>query len=109
MKLLQINIDHQITPEQFAASAADTEKFAHVIAKQPGLLWKIWIGEPSRSEVGGIYLFESDAAARAFVEGPIFAQIKQNPGFTRVEAKLFDVDLHNSTITRAPLPIDARS
>ena len=92
MKLLQINIDHTITPEQFAAGAKDTEQFAKIIASQKGLLWKIWIGESSRSEVGGIYLFDSDKAAREFVNGPIFAQIKAMPGFTNVEAKLFDVD-----------------
>ena len=108
MKLLQMNIDHTITPEQFAAGAKDTQQFARVIAQQPGLLWKIWIGDEGRSEVGGVYLFESDQAARNFVNGPVFAQIKANPAFKRVEAKLFDINEECSAITRAPLPQAAK-
>jgi hypothetical protein len=108
VKLLQMNIDHKITPEQFAAGAADTKKFARLVASQKGLLWKIWIGDADRSEVGGIYLFESDEAARNFVNGQVFAQIKGNPAFQRVEAKLFDVNEEMSAITRAPLPATAK-
>jgi hypothetical protein len=109
MKLLQINIDHNITPEQFAASAEETKSFARTVAQQPGLLWKIWIGDEQRSEVGGVYLFESDKAARNFVAGPVFAQIKGNPAFKRVDAKLFDVNEECSAITRAPLPQAAKA
>jgi hypothetical protein len=109
MKLLQINIDHKITPEQFAASADDTRKFAEVLSRQPGLLWKIWIGSSERPEVGGIYLFESESAAHAFLNGPLFAQVKANPGFTRIHTKLFDVDELHSAITRAPLPAGAKA
>jgi hypothetical protein len=108
VKLLQINIDHNITPEQFAAGAEDTKKFAKKVASQKGLLWKIWIGDGDRSEVGGIYLFESDQAARNFVSGPVFAEIKGNPAFSRVDAKLFDVNEECSAITRAPLPATAK-
>lgn len=108
MKLLQMNITHTITPEQFAASAEETKEFARVIASQKGLLWKIWLGDADRSEVGGIYLFESDQAARNFVNGPVFAQIKANPAFKRLEAKLFDVNEECSAITRAPLPATAK-
>lgn len=79
-----------------------------MIAQQPGLCWKIWIGDEDRSEVGGIYLFESDKAARSFVNGPVFEQIKNNPAFKRVEAKLFDVNEECSAITRAPLPQAAK-
>jgi hypothetical protein len=108
VKLVQMNIDHNITPEQFAATADETKQFARLIAQQPGLCWKIWIGDEKRSEVGGIYLFESDQAARNFVNGPVFAQIKGNPAFSRVEAKLFDVNEECSAITRAPLPQTAK-
>lgn len=109
MKLLQINIDHDITPAEFAATASDTNNFAKVIAEQPGLLWKIWIGDEGRSEVGGVYLFDSASAAEKFVAGPVFAQIKGNPRFQKVEAKLFDVNETASQITRAPLPATARA
>jgi hypothetical protein len=109
VKLLQINIDHAITPEQFAAGAEDTKEFARTVAKQPGLMWKIWIGDEKRSEVGGVYLFESEKAAQDFLKGPIFAQIKANPGFRQVNAKLFDVNEECSAITRAPLPQTAKA
>ena len=100
MKLLQINIDHKITAEQFAAGAEDTKEFARLVARQPGVLWKIWIGDEGRSEVGGIYLFESDQAAQNFLNGPVYAQIKSNPGFTKVHSKLFDVNEECMRITR---------
>ncbi|MBI2825245.1 MAG: YdhR family protein [Planctomycetia bacterium] len=109
MKLLQINIDHKITDAEFAAGRGATKDFGKLIAQQPGLLWKIWIGDSGRSEVGGIYLFEDERAARAFLDGPLFAQVKANPGFKRVDAKLFDVDEECSAITRAPLPVGARA
>lgn len=108
MKLLQINIDHDITAAEFEATAGETANFAKIIAAQPGLLWKIWIGSQARSEVGGVYLFDSAAAAETFVAGPVFAQIKGNPRFQKVEAKLFDVNESASLITRAPLPASAR-
>ena len=104
MKLLQINIDHKMTPEQFAAGAEDTRKFAETISKVPGLMWKIWIGADERPEVGGIYMFTDEAAAKAFMAGPLYAAIKGNPGFTKVEGKLFNVDEMHSAITNAPLP-----
>jgi hypothetical protein len=99
MKLLQINID------QVAASSKDEDvlAFAQLLSKVSGLRWKIWIGDEKRSEVGGIYLFDDQASAKAFIDGPLFAQVKSNPNFTNIQTKLFDINVAASEITRAPL------
>lgn len=103
MKLLQINIDLRSPAAPSKDGAKDAADFARQLTKVPGLRWKIWIGAEARSEVGGIYLFESQATADAFLAGPLFAQIKGNPGFKTVQAKLFDIDEATSAITHAPL------
>ena len=54
-------------------------------------------------EAGGIYLFESDAAAQAYLAGPIVASLKASPAVSNISAKLFDVLESHSAITRAPL------
>jgi hypothetical protein len=107
MKLVQINIDHDLSPAELDAGAADALKFAEEVAALPGIHWKIWIGEQSRRELGGIYLFASERAAKDFLTGPIFAAIRSNPRFQKVEAKLFDVNEAASLITKAPLPVAA--
>ena len=48
-------------------------------------------------------LFESRAAAEAYLAGPIVAALKSSPAISDISAKLFDVMPDHSAITRAPL------
>jgi hypothetical protein len=50
----------------------------------PGLLAKVWLGERETGVYGGIYLFESRAAADAALETPQFRSIGAHPNFRDV-------------------------
>lgn len=38
------------------------------IAGQDGLIWKAWTEDPQRQVAGGVYLFEDETSAQAYVE-----------------------------------------
>ena len=99
-KLLQVNM-------KFSIPRADLEtawlEAAQPIADVPGLLWKVWLMNEKEREAGGIYLFESDAAAQSFLAGPIVAALKSSPAVSNISAKLFDVLERHTGITRGPL------
>jgi putative monooxygenase ydhR len=99
-KLLQVNLS-------FSISRADLEQAwlgaAQPIADTPGLMWKVWLINEAAHEAGGIYLFESDADAQAYLAGPIVASLKSSPVITNINAKLFDVLEEHTAITRGPI------
>jgi hypothetical protein len=99
-KILQLNL-------KFSISRADLEAAwlgaAQPIADVPGLQWKVWLMNEAEHEAGGIYLFESEAAAQSYLAGPIVAALKSSPAISNISAKLFDVRESHSAITRAPL------
>ena len=99
-KLLQVNLKFSIP--RTALEAAWLEA-AQPIADWPGLLWKVWLMNESEHEAGGIYLFESDIAAQAYLAGPIVAALKSSPAIRNISAKLFDVLERHTTITKGPV------
>jgi hypothetical protein len=74
--------------------------YAEPIANLPGLRWKVWIINEIKSEAGGIYLFDDDAAVQDFVDGPIIAEMKSDP---TLSIKAFDVIAELTSITRGPV------
>ncbi len=99
-KILQVNFKFSIPRADLEAAFLPV---AQPIADVPGLLWKVWLMNEVEQEAGGIYLFESDAAAQAYLAGPIVASLKASPAVSNISAKLFDVLESHSAITRAPL------
>jgi len=99
-KILQVNM-------KFSIPRADLEAawlpVAQPIADVPGLLWKVWLMNEVEHETGGIYLFESEAAAQAYLAGPIMAAAKDSPAVSNISAKLFNVMESYTAITRGPL------
>ena len=99
-KILRVNV-------KFNISRADLEKAwleaAQPIADWPGLRWKVWLMNEAEHEAGGIYLFESEAAAQSYLAGPIVAALKSSPAVSNISAKLFDVLESHTRITRGPL------
>jgi hypothetical protein len=77
---------------------------AHHIANVPGLVWKAWIVNASRGEAGGVYLFESVEATDAFLNGPLVAQLEQNPAFEEVRIRRYDLLEEPSAMTRFAVP-----
>ena len=99
-QILQVNLKFNIPRADLAVAWLGA---AQPIADTPGLQWKVWLMNEAESEAGGIYLFESKAAAQAYMEGPIVASLKASPAISNISAKLFDVLSEHSAITRAPL------
>ena len=76
---------------------------AQPIAETPGLRWKIWLMNETQHEAGGIYLFDDQASLQAYLNGPIVAEIKNDPSLSNLSVKQFDVMEEHSTITRGPI------
>jgi len=73
------------------------EGLAHSITEEPGFIWKIWTENESEKEGGGIYLFQSEETAKAYLEKHT-ARLK-SMGVQEVNAKIFDVNKRLSEIT----------
>jgi hypothetical protein len=99
-QILQVNLKFSIPRADLSAAWLDA---AQPIADTPGLTWKVWLMNEAEHEAGGIYLFESKAAAQSYMAGPIVAALKASPAVSNISAKLFDVLEDHSAITRAPL------
>lgn len=98
--ILQVNMKFSISKAELEAAWLGA---AQPIADIPGLRWKVWLMNEKEHEAGGIYLFESEAAAQSYLAGPIVAALKSSPAVSNISAKLFDVLESHSAITRGPL------
>lgn len=74
---------------------------AESINQEPGFLWKVWTESEQNKEAGGIYLFESEETALAYLDKHT-ARLK-NLGVDEVIAKIFDVNTALSQINKAKL------
>ena len=69
-QILQVNLRFSIPRADLETAWLDA---AQPIADTPGLRWKVWLMNEAENEAGGIYLFESKAAAESYIAGPIVA------------------------------------
>lgn len=87
-KLLQL---HFAFKGPFGQELSDGLKtLAESINDEPGFIWKIWTENKQTEEGGGIYLFESEETALAYVEMHT-ARLK-GFGVVEVFSKIFDVN-----------------
>jgi hypothetical protein len=103
--ILQINFEFQAPPEQLKQSAL---ALANAIAQVPGLISKTWLLDDSKRQAGGIYWFETEAAAIAYLNGEIGQHIQQNPAFTNLQIRLTPVWQEATAITSRPLALGSR-
>ena len=99
-KLVQINFNYDLAREVLNERA---KEFVRTVQQVPSLVWKTWIVNDQEQLTGGIYLFENEEAAKAYVEGPIIDQIRNSPVFRNLSIKLFDIMEEQSKATRAPI------
>ena len=83
---------------------AQSREAAFTIASVEGLIWKIWVLQKERREIGGIYLFADREAAEAYLNHPVIQAVRSNPAVVSTESQLWDVQGSLSAVTRAPLP-----
>ena len=100
-QILQVNMNFSIPRADLEAAWLGV---AQPIADTPGLIWKVWLLNEKEKEAGGIYLFESEEAASAYVSSPIVAALKASPAVSNISAKMFGVLGDHSAITRGPVP-----
>lgn len=98
-RVLQINFKFNVTQAQYEQAVAP---LAAPIAAVAGLRWKVWITNAQESEAGGIYLFQDEATANAYLAGPIVAQVVSHPALHSFSVKQFDVMPDVTETTRGP-------
>ena len=70
--------------------ATQLKELAESINHEPGFIWKVWTESRQNQEAGGIYLFENEATALAYVEKHT-ARLKSF-GVDEVIYKMFDIN-----------------
>ena len=98
--LLQINYKFLVSRAEFESGF---DVIASQIAKVPGLRWKIWLLNEAESRGGGIYLFDDEGSARAYLEGPIVAALKSSPVISDLSVNSFSVLEDPTAVTRGPI------
>jgi Putative mono-oxygenase ydhR len=72
---------------------------AQDIAQEPGLVWKVWTENKAEGRAGGIYVFDSAAAAYREKHSARLGAF----GITGIVAKTFDVNGEISKMTQGPV------
>jgi len=72
--MLQLNFTLTIPVDEYERMVTPV---AHAVAAVDGLRWKIWIVNAAESQAGGFYHFDSEAAADAYLAGPIVTALRR--------------------------------
>jgi len=73
---------------------------AQSINDEPGFLWKIWTENQDAQEAGGIYLFQDEASAQAYLD--MHTARLNAMGITGVRGRIFDINTDLSALNKAP-------
>jgi hypothetical protein len=102
MKLLVVRYSRQLgkdDPDQARGLLGAAEK----IAGLPGLVWKLWAHDDAAHLAESVYLFDTEAHARAWGDGPMKPALGSHAGIGDIEVRYYDVDAELSAVTHAPL------
>ncbi|MFA5460994.1 MAG: monooxygenase [Sulfurimonas sp.] len=99
MVLLQIDFPYNgpFGKDMLEASA----DLAKSIAKERGLISKIWTENKETKEAGGIYLFQDLSSLEAYLE--MHTARLQSFGIKDIRSKIFNINEDLSKITKAPI------
>ncbi len=98
-KLLQVDFEfHGPFGEEMSNTLVD---LAQSINQEPGMIWKIWTESEKDKLGGGIYLFEYEATAQAYLE--MHAARLRKMGVVEVRGQIFDINLPLTTINQGPI------
>ena len=87
VQLVTFNLQGISAAELRAASEAIAPQFAAL----PGLQSKVWLAEPRSNTYGGIYTWQDRAAMQAYLDGELYAALRDNPAFDGVHSNDFGV------------------
>jgi hypothetical protein len=98
-KLLQVDFDYSGPfGEEMANSLVG---LAESINHEPGMIWKIWTESLNDQLGGGIYLFEDESSAQAYLAMHT-ARLKEM-GIQDVRGQIFDINIPLSMINNGPI------
>lgn len=95
--ILQVDFSYNGPFEELMSKAMTP--LAESIAKEPGLIWKIWTENKVTQEAGGIYLFDKEDNAKAYLK--MHSKRLMAAGVPKVNAKIFYVNQELSMLTKA--------
>lgn len=98
-KLLQVDFNFQ-GPFGEEMSAL-LKELAESINQEPGMIWKIWTENAQTQQGGGVYLFEDEQSALAYLE--MHTARLQKMGITDVRGIVFDINEPLSQINKGPI------
>ena len=78
------------------------KEVAPVFENIPGLISKTWLADSESNTYGGIYAFEDALALEGYLESEIFKGLGENPHFSNVSARRFEVLSEPSEVTNSP-------
>lgn len=96
-----LQIDFPFEDPWGRSMSATLEELGDDLAREEGLVWKIWTENETEHRAGGIYLFADDASAERYRR----KQVKRlaSFGIHEVVARTFSVNETLSVLSRAPL------
>ena len=95
MHILVINFTAETTPEQFDDLVKED---APVFAAIEGLIHKNFIFNHEEKTYGGVYMFESKAAVKAYMAGDVFKSVVENPEWSDHLVRHYEVHSEASDI-----------
>ncbi|WP_150304561.1 monooxygenase [Pseudomonas saliphila] len=98
-KLLQVDFDFEGPfGDEMASKMAG---LAESINNEPGLIWKIWTESEKNKLGGGIYLFEDEVTADAYLK--MHSARLQEMGVKDIRVQIFDVNIPLTAINKGPV------
>lgn len=98
-KLLQVDFEFNGPFGEDMANAL--VELAESINREPGMIWKIWTESAKDKLGGGIYLFEDEASAQAYLL--MHTERLQQMGVGEVRGHIFDINQSLTAINNGPI------
>lgn len=98
-KLLQVDFDYA---GPYGEEMSDMLiELAESINHEPGIIWKIWTESEHDKLGGGIYLFEDESSAKAYLK--MHTERLKKMGVNSVRGHIFNVNHTLSIINQGPI------
>jgi len=98
--VLHLRFNLRVSPDVVLAHSRDA---AIKVDAVEGLVWKIWLVERDRREMGGLYLFADRESAVGYLNHPIIEALCSNPAVVSMDCQVWNVEESLSALTRGPL------
>lgn len=82
-----------------AEMTAAMDELAHSINQEPGFIWKIWTENQRTQKAGGVYLFASEADAKAYLQK--HSERLKSFGIPEIRGEIFTVNTALSQLNQA--------